>query len=365
MRVIISGGGTGGHIYPALAIVAEIKRQQPDSEFLYLGTELGLESDLVKREGIPFKEIEIQGFKRKLTSYNFRTIKMFFKAVARSKEYIKSFQPDVVIGTGGYVCAPVLYAATKLKVATFLHEQNIVPGLTNSFLASYVDTIGISLEGAREHFKKARNVVLTGNPISSEVMLADSKKGYQFLQIEADKKIILIFGGSRGASPINQVIIDLIPQIERRLSEHYVFVTGAVNHQNVLNQIKERYGKLPSNLAVYPYLYNMSEVLKVTTILVSRAGASTLAEITALGLPAILIPSPYVTNNHQEKNAQWLEKETAAIILREKVLSAQLLNESIEYLIMNHDTYSNNARKLGITDASRRIYHELESLLKK
>ncbi len=365
MRVIISGGGTGGHIYPALAIIAEIKRQDPNSEFLYIGTALGLESDLVKREGIPFKEIEIQGFKRKLTIYNYRTIKKFIKATARSKEYIKNFKPDLVIGTGGYVCAPVLYAAAKLKLPTFLHEQNIVPGITNNFLSRYVDTIGISLEGAREHFKKGRKVVLTGNPISSEVILADAASGYEFLKINQDKKVILIFGGSRGAMPINQAIIDLIPQIEKRVSELYVLVTGAVNHEDVLTRLKESHTKLPSNLAVYPYLYNMSDVLKATTILISRAGASTLAEITALGLPTILIPSPYVTNNHQEKNAQWLEKESAALIVREKDLTAELLEKSIDYLLVNHDSYSNHARELGIPDAACRIYRELESLLKK
>ncbi len=365
MRVIISGGGTGGHIYPALAIIEEIKRQQPNSEFLYIGTANGLESDLIKREGIPFKEIEVQGFRRKLTTYNFRTTKKFFRAVARSKAYIRNFQPDVVVGTGGYVCAPVLYAASKLKVPTFLHEQNIVPGLTNNFLARHVDTIGISLEGSRKHFKNAAKVVLTGNPISSEVILADAKNAYQFLEIEQDKKIILIFGGSRGAMPINQVIVELIPQIESRESEHYVLVTGAVNYEDVLAQLKERYAKLPSNLALYPYLYNMSEILKATTILISRAGATTMAEITALGLPAILIPSPYVTNNHQLKNAQWLEEHGAAMVVREKDLTVKLLEESIDYLLINHETYSVNARELGICDASRRIYQELESLLKK
>ncbi len=365
MRVIISGGGTGGHIYPALAIISEIRRQQPDSEFLYIGTAKGLESDLVKREGIPFQEIEIQGFKRQLTTDNLQTVKKFFNAIAIAKRHINQFQPDVVIGTGGYVCAPVLYGAAKLKIPTFLHEQNIIPGLTNNFLSSYVDTIGISLEGAREHFRKAKKVVLTGNPISSQVIMADAESGYSFLNVEKDKKVILIFGGSRGAMPINQAIINLVLQIEKRTSEHYVFVTGAVNYEEVLAQLNKNYPELPSNLTLFPYLYNMPELLKIATILVSRGGASTLAEITALGLPAILIPSPYVTNNHQFKNAQWLEAESAAIVVREQDLTANILEDAIDNLLVNHAVYSSNAWKLGIRDSAHRIYNELQILLKK
>lgn len=363
MRVIISGGGTGGHIYPALAIIDEIKRQEPDSEFLYIGTKKGLEYDLVNRAGIPFQEIEIQGFRRRLTLENFQTVKKFMLAIKQARAKIKDFKPDVVIGTGGYVCAPVLYAAAKLNIPTFLHEQNIIPGLTNKFLASHVDTIGISLEGARSHFHKAKRVVLTGNPIASQVIAADAKQGYEFLGISEGTKVILIFGGSRGAMPINQRVIELFPFISGRSDEHYVLVPGASNLEQVEKILAESQLTLPDNLTIYPYLYNMPDVLKATRLLISRAGASTLAEITALGLASILIPSPYVTNNHQEKNARWLEQAQAAVVITEAELTADLLAEKIEHVLDQHGYYSENAARLGITDAASRIYQELKQLL--
>lgn len=365
MRVIISGGGTGGHIYPALAIVEEIKRREPDSEILYIGTKNGLEYDLVNRADILFEEIEIQGFRRRLTMENFETVKKFLGATKRAKEIIISFQPDIVIGTGGYVCAPVLYAAAHLKLPTFLHEQNIIPGLTNKFLSGYVSLIGISLEGARRHFQRAKKIVLTGNPIASQAINADAHKGYEFLKVTQDKKVILIFGGSRGAMPINKRIIELIPFIKSRTDEHYVFVPGAVNYEQVLKEIEQKKVDVPTNLAIYPYLYNMPEILKATTLLISRAGASTLAEITALGLPSILIPSPYVTNNHQEKNARWLEEKEAAIVVTEAELTGELLKEKIIELLEEHEHYSENAKQLGITDAAMRIYTEIKQLLEK
>ncbi|KEF38615.1 UDP-N-acetylglucosamine:LPS N-acetylglucosamine transferase [Schinkia azotoformans MEV2011] len=198
MRILVSGGGTGGHIYPAIAFIKEIKKHQPDAEFLYIGTEKGLEKSIVERENIPFKSIEITGFKRKLSFENIKTIMRFLKGTSLSKKYIKEFKPDIVLGTGGYVCGPVVYAAAKLNIPTIIHEQNSVPGLTNKFLSKYVDKVALCFEEAGQYFPKEKTI-LTGNPRASEVIGNDGNIGKRSVGLDPTKKVVLIVGGSRGA----------------------------------------------------------------------------------------------------------------------------------------------------------------------
>ncbi|OEF99527.1 undecaprenyldiphospho-muramoylpentapeptide beta-N-acetylglucosaminyltransferase [Vulcanibacillus modesticaldus] len=365
MRIIVTGGGTGGHIYPALAMVNEIKKHHPNAEVLYIGSERGLEKDIVKRADIPFVTIEISGFKRKLSLENLKTIVKFLKSVGKSKQYIKEFQPDVVIGTGGFVCGPVLYAASKLKIPTVVHEQNVIPGLTNKFLSNYVDLIAISFEGSKEYFKKAKRVVLTGNPRATEVVRADKTNGYKVLNITSDKKVILIFGGSRGAKAINQAFLEMLPKLNQYQNFHFVFVTGNVHYDLIQKEIQKYDSKLLKNIFVTPYLYNMPEILAITDLNISRAGASTLAEVTALGVPSILIPSPYVTNNHQEKNAKWLEEQGAAKMIKEQELSGDKLLDTIVEVMKNHQSYSQAAQNIGKPEAATKLLKEMETLIKK
>lgn len=355
MRIVISGGGTGGHIYPALALIREIQKEHEQASFLYVGTEKGLESTIVRREGIPFQAIEITGFKRKLSIENVKTVMRFMKGVRESKKILKEFKPDVVIGTGGYVSGPVVYAATRLRIPTIVHEQNSVPGVTNKFLSKFVDKVAVCFEEAKEYFPKEK-VVLTGNPRASEVVGLEGKKGCQKVGLKEDVPSILIVGGSRGARPINEAVIKSLNAL-RNKPYQVLYVTGEVHYEAVKKEVA-LIGN-PDNVIIKPFIHQMPEVLACVDLTVARAGATTLAELTSLGVPSILIPSPYVTNNHQEKNARALADQGAALLLLEKDLTANRLINLMD-IVMDQDQLAkmaNNAEKLGIQDAAQRLSH--------
>ncbi|WP_102347026.1 undecaprenyldiphospho-muramoylpentapeptide beta-N-acetylglucosaminyltransferase [Bacillus sp. Marseille-P3661] len=364
MKILVSGGGTGGHIYPALAFIKEVKKHHPNAEFLYIGTKNGLESSIVQRTGgIPFKAIEITGFKRSLSFDNVKTIMRFLRGTSVSKKYIKDFQPDVVLGTGGYVCGPVVYAAAKLKVPTIIHEQNSVPGLTNKFLSKYVDKVALCFEEAGEFFPKNKSI-LTGNPRASEVMGHDGKEGRESLNLDPTKKVVLIVGGSRGAKPINDAFLDVLPEVTKK-EYQVLYVTGEVHYDKVVKEVNKLSN--PSNVIIKPFIYNMPQVLAGIDLIVARAGATTLAEITALGIPSILIPSPYVTNNHQEKNARSLGDKGASIVRLEKEFSGNVLLKDIDHVLLNEDILKDMklaSKKLGIPDAAQKLYQLMDQLIK-
>lgn len=364
MKIVVSGGGTGGHIYPALALINEIKKHHENVEFLYIGTEKGLESSIVQRAGIPFQSIHITGFKRKVSMENMKTVVRFLKGVTKSKRILKDFGADVVIGTGGYVCGPVVYAASKLGIPTIIHEQNSLPGLTNKFLARYVDKVAICFEEAKKYFPEHK-VVLTGNPRASEVIGKDTQKGRKSLGLNSEKPCVLIFGGSRGARPINEAVIEALPHFAKQ-SYQVVYVTGEVHYDHVMEQAKNR--NVGSHVIIKPFIHNMPEVLGGVDLVVSRAGATTLAEITALGLPSILVPSPYVTANHQEVNARSLSDHEAAVLLLEKDLTSQSLIKHIDEILLNEtrlNQMKEASRALGVPDAAERLYKEIERLVSK
>jgi len=364
MKIAVSGGGTGGHIYPALALIREIQKKDENVEFLYIGTEKGLESKLVPRENIPFKSIHITGFKRKLSFENVKTVLRFLKGVRDSKKMLKEFKPDVVIGTGGYVCGPVVYAAAKMGIPTIVHEQNSVPGLTNKFLSRYVDKIAICFEEAREFFPEQK-VVLTGNPRASEVLGQDGIKGRLSAGLKLKIPTVLIFGGSRGARPINEAVVKSLTELSGKPYQ-VLYVTGDVHFEDVRKEV-ELVGN-PENVIIKPFIHNMPEVLSAVDLTVARAGATTLAELTSLGIPSILIPSPYVTDNHQEKNARALSENGAAKLLLEKDLTGPKLVESIDHILGREEKLAEMkkaAKKLGIPDAAQRLYRLMEELAKK
>ncbi|WP_353855853.1 undecaprenyldiphospho-muramoylpentapeptide beta-N-acetylglucosaminyltransferase [Bacillus sp. Bos-x628] len=364
MRIVISGGGTGGHIYPALAFIKEVKRLHSDVEFLYIGTENGLEKKIVERENIPFKSIEITGFKRKLAFDNIKTILRFFKGVQKSKSYLKDFKPDAVIGTGGYVCGPVVYAASKMKIPTIIHEQNSLPGITNKFLARYVNKVAICFEEAKAHFP-AEKVIFTGNPRASEVVSIKEGKSLKEFGLDEKKKTILIFGGSRGAAPINKAVIEMQNALKTK-NYQVLYITGEVHYEKVMNELNEK-GAAP-NMITKPFLHQMPEYLKTIDVIVARAGATTIAEVTALGIPTIFIPSPYVTANHQEMNARSLEKHHAAIVLRESELSGDRLLNAIDEIAGDDkklEQMSCLTKELGVPDAATRLYNVLKEITTK
>lgn len=365
MRVVLSGGGTGGHIYPALAVARQCMKELPDTEIMYIGTTRGLESTLVPKENIPFEAIHITGFKRKLSLENVKTLVRFWNGVKRSRQLLLQFKPDIVIGTGGYVCGPVVYAAAKLGIPTIIHEQNVIPGLTNKFLSRYTDLVAVSFKGSENQFSKAGQVLYTGNPRATSVYYADKAKGYAALGLPEGSNIVVIVGGSRGAKAINEAMIGAVPELHKLPHVHFVYVTGESYYSSTKERIVSSTGSLPANLHIYPYIHNMPEVLAATSLIVSRSGASSLAEITSLGIPSILIPSPNVTNNHQEANARWLSDANAARLILEKQLKGPTLFAAIED-IMN-DTklradMSEQSRSLGQPNSAELIVQEMKRL---
>ncbi|MCD8509651.1 MAG: undecaprenyldiphospho-muramoylpentapeptide beta-N-acetylglucosaminyltransferase [Bacillus sp. (in: Bacteria)] len=366
MKVLVTGGGTGGHIYPALALIRTIQKNNNTAEYLYIGTENGLESKIVPKENIPFKTVHITGFKRSLSFENVKTIFRFLKAVTVAKKHMEVFKPDIVIGTGGYVCGPVVYAAAKKGIPTIIHEQNSVPGLTNKFLSKYVQKIAISFEDSRTFFPNEK-IIFTGNPRAQEVVdvaKSSPKDVLTELGLDMGKKTVLVVGGSRGARPINEAIIGTLSQW-REKDYQCLYVTGDVHYERVKAEMEE-VGAV-NNVICVPYLHNMPQVLSHVDLIVARAGATTLAEVTALGLPAILIPSPYVTNNHQEKNARSLEKAHAAKVILENEMSPDKLMKEIDSIITNPFTWEemhNGALEIGKQDAGDELYRLITQLVK-
>ncbi|MGA8943194.1 MAG: undecaprenyldiphospho-muramoylpentapeptide beta-N-acetylglucosaminyltransferase [Thermoactinomyces sp.] len=363
-RILLSGGGTGGHIYPALAIARAVRARFPDVEIAYIGTENGLESRIVPKEGnIRFYTVEIQGFKRSVSWENVRTIRKFVQAVRKAKVYLREFKPDVVVGTGGYVSGPAVYAAHQMGIPTLIHEQNVVLGLTTKFLARFVDVIAISMEESQKYLTRANRIVFTGNPRATEVIQANAALGRKSLGIDdSHKPIVLFCGGSRGAKVINESVLQMIPQMKEMPDVHFVYVTGEAHFEKISSEVQA--DQIP-NLDIKPFIYNMPDVLAATYLLVGRAGASTLAELTALGLPSVLIPSPYVTNNHQEINARWLEEQGASRMLLESECTADKLWHEVKCLIENkeeHHAMSEAASRLGRPHAAEVLVNELEKI---
>ena len=358
MRVVIAAGGTGGHIYPAIAIINKIKEKEKDSEFLYIGTTDRMENNIIPKLGIPFVGIEMVGLNRKNLFKNFEVLKKFKNAINKAYVEIEKFKPDVVIGAGGYITAPVLYAAHKLKVPTLIHEQNSIPGLSNKFIGKFADRICVSLPNSLNLFPK-KKVVYTGNPRSEEIINV-KKKSKRDLGFDKDKKLVVVVMGSLGSTTMTTKIKELIPGFNNKYYQVLV-ITG----KNYFDDYKEL--KVSDNVKIVPFMEDLINLLKDSDLIVSRAGASTIAEITAIGLPAILVPSPYVTNNHQYKNAKELEDIGACKIVSEEEFSKDKIINEIDKLFDNIDLYnemSNKSRSLGIDDSSTRIYEEIRKIIR-
>ncbi|MFC9776794.1 undecaprenyldiphospho-muramoylpentapeptide beta-N-acetylglucosaminyltransferase [Paenibacillus chitinolyticus] len=369
MRIVFSGGGTGGHVYPALAIGEQCLQDHPDSKFLYIGTSSGLERDIVARSGLdmPFEAVEITGFRRKLASLdNVKTVLRFLRGVGRAKSFLREFKPDAVVGTGGYVCGPVLYAAAKLGIPTLVHEQNAIAGLTNRFLSRYVSTVAVSFRGTEGIFPQAQKVVYTGNPRATSMVNADAARGFSSLGLTPDARLVVVVGGSRGAKAINEAMVELAPLVHELPGVQFVFGTGQPYFESTAQRIQEAAGSVPANLQVLPYIHNMPEVLAASKLVVNRAGASTMAEITALGIPSILIPSPNVTNNHQEHNARSLSDEGGSVTLLEKDLSGRVLFDQIGKIMEDSVRWEHMAKqsaKMGQRDSAALVVRELEQIV--
>ena len=356
MRVIISAGGTGGHIYPALAIINKIKEKEPDSEFLYIGTHNRMEKDIVPSKGIPFKSIEMYGFSKKIFK-NFKTVKCLFKAFGECRKIIREFNPDIVIGVGGYVTVPVIVSAHKLGYKTFLHEQNALPGKSNRYLSKHCDLIGVSFESSLDKFPKDK-AIFTGNPCSEDALKAPIVLK-STLGLSATKKLVLIVMGSLGAGRVSKYLEKELNYFKDKDYE-VLFVTGKGSYEEVMKY------SYPKNVKIIPFYEGLTSVMKKTDVMVSRAGASTLSEIIALEVPSVLIPSPYVANNHQYLNALDLVNKDAALMIEEKDLSDGVLVKKVDSLINDEikiKEIKNNLRCMQIKDSASIIYDNLKRVI--
>ena len=365
MKVIIAAAGTAGHINPGIAIANKIKAEEPNSEIIFIGTDRGLENDLVPRAGYKLKQVEAYGLGKNIIK-NFKT----FKGIFQAKKIIKEFKPDIVIGVGGYICGPVLLAAHKLKLPTMLHESNAFPGKAVKMLAKITDTILISFEDARNRIPNAKKIVLTGTPIkinTKEITESQKKEMLKQINLNDEKPIVLIFGGSQGAKKINEAVIDLLSQ-NKKLNYKIVLSAGEKQYNNVIEQCKEKKIDISekSDIRIFPYIYDMGEIEKISDILVCRSGATTIAEISSIGKPAIFIPLPNVSNNHQTYNAKVLENLNAAKIIKNDELTGQKLDNTINLMISNKENLKvmgENAKKISITNIEDKIYKEIKKTL--
>ena len=367
MKVVIAAGGTGGHIYPGIAIANYIRDKDPNSHILFIGTSKGLEKELVPKEGYDIQLIRVKGFERKLSLDTLKTIRELFLGLGDAKKIIKDFKPDVVVGTGGYVCGPVLFSAWAAKVPTLIHEQNAFPGVTNRILSRLVDKVASSFPEAIKYFKHKDRVVVSGNPIRSEFKEKNREHARKKLSIPMNKKLIVVTGGSQGAQSINKSMIHVIKELKDRPDIHIVHVTGKKQHEKVLDGLKTE-NIDPStlkNIEIVPYTFDMATLYKASDLIIARAGAMTISEITAVGRSCILIPYPYATDNHQEFNARVIADKEGGVLILDKDLNGQLLIDTIKDLMKDTKKLremGNITSKLGILNGDDIIYNEIKTL---
>lgn len=368
MKVILSGGGTGGHIYPALTIADQIKRLRPDAEIIFVGTEQGLEKDIIPRYGYPLRFIEVAGFKRSLSLDTLRSFCKMFEGLWDARKIISEEKPDLVIGTGGYVCGPIVWMAAKYGIPTCIQEQNAMPGVTNKILAGSVKKVFLGYKEAEKYFAgKPAKLEYTGNPIRTEILECERKEAYAELGLDPSKKTILVSGGSRGARSINTAMQDVEIALSGREELQVLHATGDINYEKYMADIKQK-GGVGDNIIIKPYLHNMPKALAVADLAVFRAGAIGLAELMAKGIPSILVPYPYATANHQEFNAKAVEAKGAARVVLDKEITGEKILEIVEELLL-HETELKNmaaaAKELGRPEAAANIAKQALELLAK
>lgn len=367
MRVIIAAAGTAGHINPGIAIANKIKKESPRSEIMFLGTDRGLENDLVPRAGYTLKTIEAYGLSTKINLKTLKNNLKTIKGISKAKKIVKEFSPDIVIGTGGYICGAAILAAKKHKVPALLHESNAFPGKAVKMLSKKVDTILISFEDAKKELPKAKNIVLTGTPTKiKDLSLSRMQKNEVLRQLglKQDKPVVLIFGGSQGAKAINDTITEII---NKGLNKDYqiMWAPGPLQFDLVKQRIKNL--SKQKEVKIVPYIYNMEEVLNTVDLVIARSGAMTITEISTVGKPAIFVPLPNVSNNHQEYNARVLENVGAAEIILNKELNAEILNKKIIEILQSDEKakqMGKNAKKIAISNVEDKIYEEVKKLVK-
>lgn len=361
VKIILTGGGTGGHIYPALAVAERLQQLEPeDCEILYVGTDRGLEKEIVSKRNLPFRTIRAEGLPRKLSPELFHAIHASAAGCFDAHKIVKAFQPDVVIGTGGYVCGPVVLAAKLHGVPTMIHEQNAFPGITNKMLARFVDCIMVNFRESEEYFVHKDRIVMTGLPVRQEVLYTEKHIGLQYFGFSPEKITVLVSGGSRGARSLNRAMVEAYPTLVQYPDLQIIHLTGKQDYENTIQALLQK----GIDIAEYPqiviksYLDEMQYGLAAADFCVGRAGATFLAEVTACGIPGILIPYPYAAENHQEYNAKALVEQGAAYMILDKDLTGSLLCEYILTLYQDSEKRKQMAKQafaMGKRDALDQI----------
>ncbi len=369
MRVLMSGGGTGGHVNPAIAIANIIKEKNPDSVIEFVGTKRGIENKLVPHAGYKLHHIEIQGIRRSLSPSNIKTAYLAFKSFGICKKIIKKFKPDVVIGTGGYACWPVVRAAAALGIPTVLHESNATPGFAIKMLEKKADKIFVNFEETIPQLKCPEKAVRVGNPLRGDFSTINRETARQNQKITGKYRYFLLsLGGSMGAERINQEVIAMMKSYTSAHPEIlHIHGTGAIEYEETKRMFEEAGLTKYNNLQLLEYIYDMPEKMAASDLVINRAGAMTLAEIALLGRASLLIPSPNVTNNHQYKNARVLEEADACVLIEEKDLSDGKLAEAVKNIIENDKKRSameRNVKKFAVSDAADKIYEYIKETVK-
>lgn len=361
MRAVLSGGGTAGHINPAIFIAQKILEKEPDSQILFVGTPGGMENRLVEKAGFEIRHVEVMGLRRKFTLENIKAAYLAISSIGKAKKILKEFRPDVVIGTGGYVSWPVLRAAASMKIPTLIHEANAFPGLTTRKLSDVVDSVCLSFEASKSYFAgKEKKLALTGNPTSPDLATLSARKARSELGISAP--FLLSYGGSLGASAINEAVFRVAKEYSCKKPIFHTHAFGVREYDQWMNLEKTegicRFG----NVKFCDYIYDMPKQMMAADLVIARAGAITLAELACLGKPAILIPSPNVTDNHQYKNALVYAESGAAVLIEEKDLTAEKLMKEIDGILNSPEKLakmSANMKKLAHSGAADLIWNEI------
>lgn len=372
MKVIIAAAGTGGHINPGIAIANKIKEKNPTSEIIFIGTNRGLENDLVPRAGYELKTIDVYGLKKELSLTNFKHMLKTLSSIKDVTKIFNEFKPNLVIGTGGYICGPVFYVATSKKIPTVLHESNAYPGKTVKMFSKKVDAVLVGFEDTKSKLEGCKKVVVTGTPTKIKKLSISKIKRKEILEglgIRNTLPVVLIFGGSQGAQKINEAVTDLIKQ---KKNEKYqiIWATGTKQFDIVKENFEKEniYINSIKNVKIIPYIYNMEELMNVADLIVCRSGAMTITEISIVGKPAIFIPLPSISANRQEDNALVLKKIGAAKMILNNEVNGTNLSEEIDDIIYDKlelEEMGKMAEKIVPLNVEDKIYSEIEKILKK
>ena len=370
MKVIIAAAGTGGHINPGIAIADIIEKNYPNSDIRFIATGKKLEEDLIHNAGYKSYKINAYGFSKKINVENIKKMYKTFTGYFAAKKILKEFKPDIVIGTGGYICGAVISSAHSLKIPTLLHESNAYPGMAIRMLQKKADTILVGIEDAKNSLNKAKRVVYTGTPTKVKLIkLSKTEKNdiIKNLGLSIKKKIVLIFGGSQGAKKINDCIVDIIKD---KLNKDYqiIWSCGKEQYDIIKEELKKKKIDIDKieNVKAFPYIYNMDEVMNVSDLVVARSGALTLTELSLLGKPAIFIPLPSTSANRQEDNARVFEKNGASKVILNNEVNKDNLSSAINDIVQDENALkemSKNSSKLAVLDVEEKILNEIKRLV--